>query len=82
MDFCKALDGTAELFLRMYLKKIKERIKWHTVEDSADQEARAKCTRLLAQAARPSVKFPSSLPKADLFTAGIASRSREGTENP
>jgi hypothetical protein len=82
VDFSKkALDGTAELFLRfVFEKKTKERIKWHMVEDMVGQEGmgqeeildHARCTKRSAQAARQSAKFLSSRPRVDLFTAGTA----------
>ena len=42
----------------------------------------ARCTRLSAQAAKPSAKFPSSRPRADLFTAGTALQNNANIRTP
>jgi len=51
-------------------------------EDSVGREVSdlAKCTRRPALIAAPSVRFPSSRPRADLFTAGTAGKSTEDRE--
>ena len=49
------------------------------VEDSVGREVSdlAKCTRRPAEIAALSVRFPSSRPRADLFTAGTAGKNTE-----
>ena len=65
-------------FFDLYLKKIKERIKWHMVEGQADMVGQegipdhARCTKRSAPAVKLSAKFLSSRPRVDLFTAGTA----------
>ena len=48
-------------------------------EDSVGREVSdlAKCTRRLALIAAPSARFPSSRPRAGLFTAGTAGKNTE-----
>ena len=70
-------------FLDLYLKKIKEKIKWHMVEGQADQDLdRAKCTRRPAPAVKLSAKSLSSRPRADLFTAGTALQNNADIKTP
>ena len=60
----------------------KENRKWHMREGSVAREGldRARCIRLHAPTAEPSVKCLSSLPRADPFIAGNASRNTERRE--
>ena len=72
-------------FFDLYLKKIKESIKWHMVGDMVGQERvsdHARCTRRPAPAVKLSAKSLSSRPRADLFTAGTALQNNEDIETP
>lgn len=71
-------------FFELYLKKIKESIKWHIVEGSVGRGIldRAKCTRRHAPSVKLSARFLSSRPRANLFTAGTAGQNTENIETP
>ena len=80
-------------FFDLYLKKIKERIKWHMVEGQADMVGQegmgqaevsdhARCTKRSAPAVKLSAKFLSSRPRVDLFTAGTALQNNADIKTP